>query len=132
MDHLTHSDLPGLRIAMSRLGMVVAEVDLDLRYVWVVNPHPDFDPAQLVGKRDDELLPDGQADDIMALKSEVISRGVSITRTLRFQRSDGERHYSLSVYPVRDDLGRMVGLFTVGFDAAASAPVPLLHGQAGA
>lgn len=130
MDHLKLSDIPGLRCAMSRLGMVVAEVDLELRYVWIDNAHPDFDPAQLVGKRDDELLPRSQAAAIMALKQESIRSGAPVTRTLKFTRSDGERAYSMSAYPVRDELGRVVSLFTVGFDATVRGPLPQVSSQA--
>ena len=37
-----------LRASLKRLGAVVAEVDAELRYVWVDNPHPDFEASSVV------------------------------------------------------------------------------------
>lgn len=121
MKDVERSNVAGLRKALAELGAVVAEVDRQLRYVWIDNPHPDFDPAAVVGKRDDELVPGADAEEIMALKRDAFARQEPIARILAFQRTDGVRHYSLFAYPIRDKAGQVEALLTVGFDVPAPA-----------
>jgi hypothetical protein len=119
MECVDQHSVQGLRVALRKLGAVVAEVDAGLRYVWVENPHPDFKADSVVGKRDDELVPAADAAPIVALKTEAWESGSPVTRTLRFHRSDGERAYAMIAYPVHDDKGRMVSVLTVAFDTRA-------------
>jgi hypothetical protein len=116
IQEIVRSDIPSLRRAMRKLGVVVAEVDRDLRYVWIDNPHPDFDPATVVGRRDDELIPAAEAAEIMAVKRSVWQRKAPLSQVLVFKRSDGSRHYSFRAYPIRDARGRIDGILTLGFD----------------
>jgi hypothetical protein len=119
MDCVYRHDLPGLRASLRKLGAVVAEVDEHLRYVWIDNPHPDFEPPTAIGRCDDELIPPFDAAPIVTLKREAWQRGVPISRTLRFQRSDGERAYTMMAFPVVDEGGQMEALLTVGFETKA-------------
>lgn len=116
MQSIDRSELPRLRETMRQLGMVVAEVDSDLRYVWIDNPHRDFDAHQVIGKRDDELIPAGEAEDIMRLKREAFETQDLIKRILRFERSDGARYYSLCALPIIESDFRVHAIVTVGFD----------------
>ena len=120
MNSLERYEVGGLRAAMGRLGLVVAEIDLDLRYKWIDNQHPDFDAAAVIGKRDDELIPRSEADQIMSLKREVLHGLCSVNRTLAFKRSDGTHYYNIYAYPVRDSKGNIDGILTVGFDLVAT------------
>jgi hypothetical protein len=75
MTALTRREIPALRRTMKALGVVTAETDTELRYVWIENPHPDFDPESVVGKRDAELIPEGEAAGIVALKQLILAPG---------------------------------------------------------
>lgn len=119
MKELERSSVAGVRKALSTLGAVVAEVDRELRYVWIDNPHPDFNPKAAVGKRDDELISRGDAEEIMALKQDAFRARVPMSRTLAFKRSDGLRCYSVFAYPIREPSGRIDAILTVGFDVPA-------------
>jgi hypothetical protein len=44
------------RIAVKNSKFVLAQFDLDLRYTWIFNPHPDFDAPLLIEKRSEERL----------------------------------------------------------------------------
>jgi hypothetical protein len=116
MKDIERSNVAGIRKALGALGAVVAEVDRQLRYVWIDNPHPDFRPEAVVGKRDDELIPRLDAEEIMALKRDAFAREEPISRMLAFQRTDGTCHYSLFAYPIRDSGGNVDAILTVGFD----------------
>jgi CheY-like chemotaxis protein len=109
-------DVPLLRRTMARRGTVVAEVDRDLRYVWIDNPHSDFDPALVVGKRDDELIASDEAAEIMAIKRQVIEDGRHASHVLTFRRSDGWHCYRMSAYPIRSRDGVVEGVITRGVD----------------
>lgn len=119
MKELERSNVAGVRKALSALGAVVAEVDRQLRYVWIDNSHPDFDPKAAVGKRDDELISIADAEEIMALKQDTFKAQVPISRMLSFKRTDGLRCYSLFAYPIREPSGRVDAILTVGFDVPA-------------
>lgn len=92
------------------------EIDRQLRYVWIDNPHPDFDPKSVLGKRDDELISKADAEGIMSLKQETFDQGAPLARILSFKRSDGVRYYSLFAYPIRQANGKVQAILTVGFD----------------
>jgi len=119
MKDIDRSNVQGVRKALGALGAVVAEVDRKLRYVWIDNPHPDFHPEAVVGKRDDELVSREDAEQIMALKRDTFMRQKPISRILAFQRTDGPRHYSLFAYPILDSSGKVDAILTVGFDVPA-------------
>lgn len=117
MNELTCSDLPPLRTAMAKLGLVVAQIDLDLRYVWVENPQPGLEARTMVGRRDDELVSAADAAAIMRLKYDALREGRPLTRVLRCLMGAGERYYAMSAYPFQDEHGQPAGLFMVGFEA---------------
>lgn len=119
MDHISRPDLGRIKKTLGELGAVVAEVDRDLRYVWIANPHPDFDSSQVLGKRDDELIPAEEAHPLMELKRRTFAERRPLSRVLRFRRSDGERSYSLLAYPVRDPDEHVRSIVTIGFDLPA-------------
>lgn len=120
-DAISKENVGAVRQALRALGLVVAEVDRNLRYVWIDNPHPDFDARQVIGKRDDELIPAEEAAGITSLKSEVLSSGLATTRLLDFRRSDGLRRYSISAVPVKDAAGRVTGVVTAAVDVTGVA-----------
>lgn len=118
MSAIKRSELTTIRESLRFLQLVVAEADAELRYRWIDNPHPDFDANAVIGKRDDDLLPAAEAQEIMALKRQVLVEGVPIKKLVGFRRSDGWRAYSIGAYPVRNAAGQVDGVLTVGFDAS--------------
>ena len=97
---LQRSDVVEIRKSLSKLGLAVVEIDRELKYVWVDNPHPDFAVEAFVGKRDDELFPEGTAAELMAIKRDVFKRKVAVSEIFSFALSDGWRHYTLFLYPI--------------------------------
>lgn len=115
------ADVATIPKTFAGLGVVVAEVDEQLRYVWIENPHPDFDAKSVVGKRDDELISKADADEIMRLKRETFDRQVAMSRVLSFKRSDGVRYYNLTAYPIIREAGKAKTILTLGFDVPQSS-----------
>ena len=109
------------RIALRHSPVVFAWVDPDLRYEWIFNPHPDFDPESVVGKRDDELDTGPGIDALMALKRRVFARGEQEREEIVFARSDGDRTYDITATPVEDEDGRVIRVITASLDITARA-----------
>lgn len=120
MREVTRSDVQALRKTMRKLGVLIAEVDRELRYVWIDNPHPDFDAAKVIGKRDDELISKADATELMELKRVVLRSEEPLSRTICFKRSDGLRRYNVSAYPVRGAKGKIEGVISFAFETETS------------
>jgi HD-GYP domain-containing protein (c-di-GMP phosphodiesterase class II) len=100
-------------------GLIVAGVDRDLRYVWICDPHPDFDADAVVGKLDIELADNEGTRALMELKSEVLDTGRVVVRRITFPLPGGPRTYTVKGTPLRDDHDRVAGLTTVAVDVTA-------------
>jgi hypothetical protein len=101
---------------MARLGAIVAEVDRELRYVWIDNPHPDFRQHDVLGKRDDELIEGAEATALTDLKKEVLTTREPRARILAFMRSDGRHIYSINAFPISEDDDGLRGVLTISFE----------------
>jgi PAS domain S-box-containing protein len=105
-----------LRAAVSAAPVVSFQQDRNLRYTWIHNPHPDFRSEEVLGKTDHDLLPPQDANTLTAIKARVIETGQpdrqEVTTTIA-----GERfHYELSVEPLRDETGAIVGVTCASYD----------------
>jgi hypothetical protein len=115
MKYLVEEDIIGMRKMFKELGVITAEVDEDLRYKWIDNPHPDFDSTEVVGKRDDELISKEEAKEIISFKKKIFETEKTLTVTLLFNRSNGVSCYNMAEYPVKDSSGQTISIFTIGF-----------------
>lgn len=109
------------RTALRNSPVVFAWVDPDLRYEWIFNPHTDFDPQAVVGKRDDQLDVGPGVDALMALKRRVFARGEQEREEVVFARSDGERTYDITATPVKDEDGQVIRVITASLDITERA-----------
>ncbi|ELK48193.1 helix-turn-helix domain-containing protein [Halobacillus sp. ACCC02827] len=98
--------------ALVHSPITVAHCDLDLRYTWMYNPHPDFKMNSVIGKRDDELDDNVGTTELMQLKSKVIEEGQSIRKTIPFPLSEGLIRYDVFCQPIFDSHGRIIGAAT--------------------
>lgn len=106
------------QLAMKNSPMIVAHCDLDLRYTWLFNPHPDFNPESSIGKRDDELAVNNGTINLMKLKRDVIKEGKAIKRKICFPLSSGEHCYFVFGEPLYDDKKEIVGVVTASMDVS--------------
>ena len=97
------------RIAVKNNKLVLSQFDLDLRYTWIYNPHPDFDVASMIGKRSDELEYSDEMRQFTALKRQVLERRKGIREELIFSRSDGVHTYDTIIEPLHNDTGDVIG-----------------------
>jgi len=97
-------------IKASPLGIILAHIDLDFKYTWICNPHPDFKAKDFIGKRDDEIFENKSATRLLELKQRVLKTGVGEQEDVEFQLSKGPILYRVSVEPQLDTKGKIIGL----------------------
>jgi PAS domain-containing protein len=104
------------RIAVKNSKFVLAQFDLDLRYSWIFNPHPDFDAPLLIEKRSEELEYSDEMQQLHALKWQALESGKGIHEELSFSRSDGVHTYDTIIEPIYNDTGDVIGGTTSALD----------------
>ncbi|WP_226581699.1 helix-turn-helix domain-containing protein [Halobacillus litoralis] len=98
--------------ALENSPITIAHCDLDLRYTWMFNPHPDFKMNTVIGKRDEDLDYNDGIQELMNLKEQVISKGVTIRRTIAFPLSEGLIRYDVFGQPLYNTDGLIIGAAT--------------------
>ncbi|WP_458206081.1 PAS domain-containing protein [Haladaptatus sp. NG-SE-30] len=104
------------RVALANSPLVAFRLDTNLRYTWIGNPHEDFEEVDVLGKRDDELLPPDAAETIMAPKREALETGERVREEVTYELPSGLVSYDLTVEPLRDESGEIVGLTSASLD----------------
>jgi PAS domain S-box-containing protein len=104
------------RIAIQNSNFVPAQFDRELRYLWIYNPHPDLQPSDFIGKRDDELFDTAGSKRLCILKQQVIESGRGVREEISFPDSDGMHTYDFTIEPLYDKDGHIVGGTSAAFD----------------
>jgi two-component system, chemotaxis family, CheB/CheR fusion protein len=101
---------------MKGASVIVAHIDRDLRYTWIYNPQPDFDPAPMIGKRDDEIAADEGSYKLVQLKRQAIENGKGAYAHIKLSLAGAEKLYDVAVEPIKDSNGIVIGATTTAFE----------------
>jgi PAS domain S-box-containing protein/putative nucleotidyltransferase with HDIG domain len=107
------------RIALENSPIVVFNQDLELRYTWIYNPHPEFDSQTILGKTDAELLLADDAARLIEIKRRVLETGVTARAEVRTTIGGQVFFYDLTVEPLRDPSGNIIGVTCASLDITA-------------
>lgn len=102
-------------VATEGARMTVYAQDADLRYTWLHNPALGFAEADVVGKRDDDLLPPEAAETSMQMKRRVLATGTPARFDLEVAGDDTSTWFHISVSPLERD-GRIDGIVCTATD----------------
>jgi len=105
-----------LRVALGSTSMVLSNQDAGLRYTWIHNPNPGFKTDEIIGKTDADLLPKQEAAALTALKRQVLESGTGIRQNVTTTIDGKTLVYDLTVEPLRDDAGAVVGIVCSSLD----------------
>lgn len=106
-----------LQTALKGSPVVVSDQDRELRYTWIHNPALDFDPNTILGKRDAEVLERPEdAERVESLKRQVLESGVGLRRAVQWQQRGETRYYDLTIEPLHDVSGEVIGITCAQFD----------------
>ena len=98
------------RVALDNSRIVVYNQDRDLRYTWIHNPQLGYSPEGILGKTDGELLLPEDAVVLDGIKRQVLESGAPARETVR-NIIDGQAHfYDLTVEPLRNQTGDIIGV----------------------
>jgi PAS domain S-box-containing protein len=104
-----------LRVALKHAPIVVQRLDRELRYEWMYNPHPDT-PQRLIGQRAGATRPPEEAEPYVRLLQGVLDTGEGARVELQFQMPSGLVVADVTVEPVRNEAGEVVGVLTSSYD----------------
>jgi len=110
-----------LRIAVKNLPLVLFNSDRDLRFSWIMNPRHGLTTEQLIGRTDADVLPPEAAARAMAMKRRVIETGQGSRDEFRVAFPEGSVVYDITMEPLRDAAGRVIGLTGAAFDISERA-----------
>ena len=97
-------------------NVTVFTQDTDLRYTSVSKPMFGHDNAQMEGKTDEELLAGQHAETTIALKREVLEKGLPVNAELRLKSAGDTLWYDFHIEPMRDVSGTLIGLTGAAVD----------------
>jgi PAS domain S-box-containing protein len=106
-----------LSVAVKTAPILVYQCDRQLRYVWMHNPTHGFSLEDVIGKRDEELLPADYVRELVALKQEVLDTQTTLRREISLGHYDGRSYdYDITAEPFYDASGSLLGLTVAALD----------------
>ncbi|WP_017298379.1 hybrid sensor histidine kinase/response regulator [Nodosilinea nodulosa] len=115
-----------LSIALKSAPITLFNQDQELRYVWVHNPTHNYSKDQMLGRRDEDLVSTEAAARLSQLKRRVLDTGVGLRAEVRVEHSV----YDITLDPICDRQGRVVGIAGAAVDISERAQLEAEHRQA--
>jgi len=105
------------RTALRNSGVVVFNQDRDLRYTWMHNPALGYTAERVVGRTDREIFEDqADAEALIAVKRRALETGEGVREEVRIRDKGKDYFYDLTVDPLRDSDGDIVGITCAAVD----------------
>jgi PAS domain S-box-containing protein len=105
-----------LRVALRGSPVVVFHQDVDLRYLWIYNPFAEHTGISLIDKRDSELFPEAEAEQLNRLKLGVLASGSGVRQEIGLTTLGRFRIMDTSIEPYWDASGKLAGLLGIAVD----------------
>ena len=105
-----------LRLAMTGTDIAIYQQDMELRYTWIYNPLPAYTPETITGKTDADFVLPEEARKLTEIKQQVIRTGKGIRTELSTNSIAGMHFHDLTVEPLRDSSGTIIGVTGVSVD----------------
>jgi len=118
-----------LHVGLAHAPIVVFQQDLQLRYTWFDKLLPGWTSESILRKTDHNLFPPDVSEPLEALKRRVLETGQGTREEVRAPALDGKglAYYDLTIEPLRDDGGDVVGITCAAVDVTQRRAVEQLH-----
>jgi len=103
-------------VALKNSPMLVYTTDRNLRYTWIFNPALGVDPANVIGRTDEELNRPEDVVELVALKQSVLDTGIGRRQEIQLPHDGVSYTFDLTVEPARDEHGSITGLTVAAID----------------
>jgi nitrogen-specific signal transduction histidine kinase len=104
------------RVALKNSSLLLYHTDRELRYTWAFDPSNENVDRQFVGKRDDQILPAEDVEDLVAFKQAVLATGAAAGCVIRIPQDGKDRYYAVTAEPLRNGDGHLLGLTGAALD----------------
>ncbi len=115
----SRSIIQRFELALQRSPIVVYSQDTELRYTWVYNPHPDFEPESVIGTTDAAFYRPDELERLQGIKRRVMDTGVGTRETMLATLHGTPTYYDLTVEPLYDARGAIIGVTGAATDITA-------------
>jgi PAS domain S-box-containing protein len=105
-----------LRIGLQGTSVTIYQQDRDLYYNWIYNPLSTFSPESIVGKTDADFVLPEEARQLTQIKQQVMRTGKGLRIELKTTSIAGAHVHDLTVEPLRDSTGMIVGVTGTSLD----------------
>ena len=104
------------RVVLKHSPISVFNQDADLHYTWFHNM-PFAEPEKnVLGRTDEDLFPQTEADRLVQIKTRVLMTGTGARQEVSCTVNGEQRVFDLTVEPVRDTSGRIIGITGAAMD----------------
>lgn len=104
-----HRNEERFRVALKDSAATVFNQNRDLRYTWVYNPPPDW-PQDVIGKTCEDTFDAKSAARMNELNQRVLDTGERVRADLTFSRNGNRRSFDVTLEPLLDLSGKIVGI----------------------
>lgn len=104
--------LDRFNVALRGADILVFAQDLDRRLTWISDSTGDM-PGEIIGRREEDLLPAGSRSEAIALTRLAIVSGQAQDREVKVGKGEDARFFRVRLEPVRDATGEITGLLGV-------------------
>jgi two-component system, cell cycle sensor histidine kinase and response regulator CckA len=104
------------RVALKNSPVVVFNQDRELRYTWINNPVFVWAEQGWLGRTDMDILEPESAARLTAIKRRVLETGAGVREEVHVSREGKTVYYDLTVEPLRDAAGEVVGITCASTD----------------
>lgn len=105
-----------LELALRDTAITIAMQDTLLRYIWIRNAPEGFDAQDMLGRTDAEILGEGPADEMTALKQKVLDTGEEVKGQIFVRDGVRSRYFDLRTEPYHNEDGTMAGVLSIAVD----------------
>jgi PAS domain S-box-containing protein len=109
-----------LRVALQNAPLILSTTDRELRYTWIHSLHPAFSD-NVLGKRDDEIVPRDNIHELIELKQRVLDSGNGERREITLKVGAEAEAYDITVEPLLGTDGSLIGLTVAALDITERA-----------
>lgn len=104
------------RVALQHSPIFVFNQDTDLRYTWIHNLPVQNAEESFIGKTDEALFPQEEADRLVQIKLRALATGGSVRQEVACTINGEKRIYDLTVEPVRNEFQKPIGITGAAID----------------
>jgi two-component system, NarL family, sensor histidine kinase UhpB len=105
-----------LRVALKHSPVMVFNQDADLRYIWIHNAPVGLPEKDLLGKTDEEIFPEEEADRLTQIKARALATGRGLRQEVACTIGGAKHFFDLTVEIVRNPAGEITGITCSAMD----------------